>query len=1134
MTPESPSPSSSPDPRSGGDSPAVRGQDRKLSEALGFGTSAPGVTVQIGAAGTREPKKAFVGGRPPESQAGSGTATPSPSASSHFGAGLGPASTTRPTGATLHESLVPIPAGSWLSGEEKRGASLAAFKIDRDPVTHGDYEVFVLATGHRAPLYWKGGRCPEELRDHPVVGVDYFDAVAYARWARKDLPFEDEWERAARGTDGRTYPWGDEPDLAANTARTGLRSTIPVGFYPKNTSPDGCRDMVGNVWELTHTPAPGGGVVVRGGSWFDFALYAKTYFRFASRPEARNGTIGFRCVERAAPRTDAQRAVSDAEVDAALAARRGRQDPADPATWTAERRDLVPDLRRLRQLLVMRDEDEAEARRTPAPSPNRPLVKRAFAGPVPMTPPAPSAPPPVPVRAPMPPAMPAVPVLPPPAPVVATVVSPTPLRAPAPPASPPPRAAAPPVATPPVATPPVVAAPKAPFPVGSTPIPVGSAPIPVGSAPISNTVSATASVLPLATTSEKIAPRMDYHAGVVAAPAALPAAAPSALPAAGLAPKPVPVAPATPAARVVVSLPPPVVLTEPRPSATMPVAPSSASAPSRPVTVPTPSLPSIAAPAAAGPAKPVVEAPFDPSLRVLKTSPAPAPIAAPAVGSVVSPPSRLIITPSSSAATAPPPPIVPVASSAAVVPAPSATAPALASAPKTTPSSSAAAPVSAAPPPPWVVAKPVAPAGSPPVAPSVAPAVAEASTAPRVPTKLTPPAPWTAFPALDAKPAPSPATSSFAPPVISAASRPLAPPPASSPAVVRPTGDAWGPSQKEARPSPAGDTTLRPPTTQAPLNPLAAAGIPLAAAGTSTARPPAPPSAPNATPGPSPASAAPAPAPSVSGPSLPAEVSVVAQGEDSPSSLRVALYAMGFLAAAVLVVVGLSRLSSRDQVTNVEADARRLGLPSPIERPAEDAAEPVVETDDRARATLAELETGGALLFFADPATAEGIETAEVAVEMHRRLRGRDGLRVALVVPASPGAAVNVAAQSAADASAVRANLRRGSVTSDLLVLVDPVDDAHRPGLWRRTRFDVSEPIAAVLLEDGLQSMRVSPPSANMALTRAHVAPLVREALVRQAEASAAEAPPVEDDPAAMDGERRVDDLRKKPAEPQK
>jgi hypothetical protein len=358
LTPEPPAPTPSSDPRSGGDSPAVRGQDRKLSEALGFGASVPGVTVQIGAAGTREPKKAFTGGRAPDASDGSdapASSASSASSSASFGAGLGAAGTVRPTGATLADSLVPIPAGSWLSGEEKRGGSLPAFQIDRDPVTHGDYEVFVLATGHRPPLYWKGGRCPEELRDHPVVGVDYFDAVAYARWARKDLPFEDEWERAARGTDGRTYPWGDEPDLAANTARTGIRSTVPVGFYPKNTSPDGCRDMVGNVWELTHTPAPGGGVVVRGGSWFDFALYAKTYFRFASRPEARNGTIGFRCVKRAAARTDAQRAVSDAEVDAALSARRGRQDPADPTTWTAERRDLVPDLRRLRQLLVTRD-----------------------------------------------------------------------------------------------------------------------------------------------------------------------------------------------------------------------------------------------------------------------------------------------------------------------------------------------------------------------------------------------------------------------------------------------------------------------------------------------------------------------------------------------------------------------------------------------------------------------------------------------------------------------------------------------------------------------------------------------------------------------------------------------------------
>ena len=205
-------------------------------------------------------------------------------------------------------------------------------------------------TGHRPPLYWPDGTLPDELRDHPVVGVDYFDALAYARWVGKDLPYEDEWERAARGTDGRTYPWGNEPELGeANTARLGHKMTVPVGWHAMNVSPEGACDLIGNVWEITHSPAPGGGIVVRGGSWYDFVLYAKGWFRFASRVDARNGTIGFRCVRRERDRPDADREVPPHAVDAAIEERRRPQPTPDPASFSAERRDLVPDYRRLRR-----------------------------------------------------------------------------------------------------------------------------------------------------------------------------------------------------------------------------------------------------------------------------------------------------------------------------------------------------------------------------------------------------------------------------------------------------------------------------------------------------------------------------------------------------------------------------------------------------------------------------------------------------------------------------------------------------------------------------------------------------------------------------------------------------------------
>ena len=243
---------------------------------------------------------------------------------------------------------VHVPAGSFLYGEARAARELPAFHIDRTPVTNAQYAHFVRATGHRPPLYWVDGYFPDDLRDHPVVGVDYYDALAYAQWAGKDLPFEDEWERAARGLDGRTYPWGNDQELSgANTQRVGLKMTVPVDLHRNNVSPEGVRDMVGNAWEFTHSPAPGGGLVVRGGSWHDFALYAKTYFRFASKPDARNGTIGFRCVRRDDPREDAVREVDAAQAEAEIAARRGPQAPIDREGWSAEKRDLVLDLPRL-------------------------------------------------------------------------------------------------------------------------------------------------------------------------------------------------------------------------------------------------------------------------------------------------------------------------------------------------------------------------------------------------------------------------------------------------------------------------------------------------------------------------------------------------------------------------------------------------------------------------------------------------------------------------------------------------------------------------------------------------------------------------------------------------------------------
>jgi len=978
------SPSPSADPATSGDAAAVRGQDRKLSEALGFGTTEPGVTVRIGAPGTREPRKAFVGGRAGEGEA----AEPEPHPLPRTYGGPEPAAPPPPTGAALADGLVSIPAGAWLRGEEKRTATLPAYRIDRDPVTHGDYEVFVLATGHRPPLYWKGGRCPEELRDHPVVGVDYFDAIAYARWAKKDLPFEDELERAARGTDGRTYPWGEEPDLCANTARTGARSTIPVGFYAKNTSPDGCRDMVGNVWELTHSSAPRSSVIVRGGSWFDFAVDAKTWSKRATRPDARNGTIGFRCVVRPAPRTDVARAVPDAEVDAALAARRGRGEAVDPATWSVDRRDLVPDFRRLRQLLVTREEDEAdETRRAQSASPARPLVKRAFgSGAAPAPAALPSAPPPAISR----------PVSPPPTP--------------------------PPPPSPPAPRPPVSVSAPAPSPV--------------------------------------------------AVPAPIPVAAPAPRPVAGPAPSPVSV----PAPSRAEGLKP-----TPAPSAAAPT--SSASSPPAP-TPPT----SVQTPGSPLPAK-AFSAPPPPAIAAVRREPIPAPAAPPSV--VPAPGAAPTVKPTTAAAT-PIPELRAVTEDASAV---------IESALRTVKPSSDPAPVKA----------PVPPA---PVAPIVAP---------------TPPPAWAV-----AKPLSAPAVP--ASPTL----------PKAGPAKVEPVAaDAWGPRGKDARagasagpvsfptaptPAPAAPTTPQAPPPAPAAPPAAGASRPVApfnplAPATPAARPvpdsprvaPVPPRVEVATPVVAPPSSG-GPVATGAAPGLPSSVEVAPTSDPSPSSLRVVLLATALLAASVLVAVGLMRASGRDSTAGAEAEGARLKLPAIVVAP-EDAADPVVRAGEEARAAVADLDRSVTLVVFADTSNPEWPSTAETAVEMHRRLRERNGVYAVLVVPEPQGKSGD------AIRSTVRDSLRSGGVTSDIVVIVDPPDEKGVAGRWRRTKFGVTDGTAAVLVEDGVTTMQVVPPSSTSPLTRVHLAPLMWAAMRRT---SAAAPTP---DPAGGAGEATREDA-KSPTEP--
>jgi serine/threonine-protein kinase len=156
--------------------------------------------------------------------------------------------------------MVWIPPGPFVVGPKKKPAECKGFSLARFPVTNAQFKRFLDETNYKPPPYlpeqgyypshWRGGKIPKGKEKHPVVWVSFLDAMNYCQWAGLALPTEWLWEKAARGPDGRTYPWGDQPpNPRAPVTNVASRDTCPVGNFPRTRTAYGCEDMVGNVSE---------------------------------------------------------------------------------------------------------------------------------------------------------------------------------------------------------------------------------------------------------------------------------------------------------------------------------------------------------------------------------------------------------------------------------------------------------------------------------------------------------------------------------------------------------------------------------------------------------------------------------------------------------------------------------------------------------------------------------------------------------------------------------------------------------------------------------------------------------------------------------------------------------------------
>jgi formylglycine-generating enzyme required for sulfatase activity len=191
-----------------------------------------------------------------------------------------------------------IDAGVFLAGEHNEPVWLSAFYIDVFPTTNVDYQRFTQATGHPIPQHWTHNGAPDEAsRNDPVTFVTWQDAMTYAAWAAKSLPTAHQWEKAARGSKGDVYPWGNQMTPAkANVREGGLGHLTPVSRYHSGVSPYGVYDMCGNAWEWCSTESEPGRHELKGSAFTSpFFRCTPSAFNDASEFMLDDDT-GFRCV----------------------------------------------------------------------------------------------------------------------------------------------------------------------------------------------------------------------------------------------------------------------------------------------------------------------------------------------------------------------------------------------------------------------------------------------------------------------------------------------------------------------------------------------------------------------------------------------------------------------------------------------------------------------------------------------------------------------------------------------------------------------------------------------------------------------------------------------------------------------